>query len=36
MAHVFASGGEVHVLVNKQFQVTGVRTGPPGGGLPQN
>jgi hypothetical protein len=35
MAHVFASGGEVHVLVNKQFQVTGVRTGPPGGGPPQ-
>jgi hypothetical protein len=35
MAHVFASGGEVHVLVNRQFQVTGVRAGPPGGGPPQ-
>jgi hypothetical protein len=33
VAHVIqSSGGEVHVLVNKQFQVTGARTGPPGGG----
>ena len=31
IAHVFrSSGGEVRVLVNKQFQVTGVTTGPPG------
>jgi hypothetical protein len=31
VVHVFGSGGsEVHVLVNKQFQVTGTATGPPG------
>jgi hypothetical protein len=32
VAHVFRSGngGEVHVLVNKQFQVTGVAPGPGG------
>jgi hypothetical protein len=38
IAHVFtSSGGEVHVLVNKQFQVTGIATRPPGapGGPPQ-
>jgi hypothetical protein len=35
VAHVFRSGGrEVHVLVNSNFQVTGVDTGPPGGGMP--
>jgi hypothetical protein len=32
VAHVFRSGngGEVHVLVNKQFQVTGLAPGPGG------
>jgi hypothetical protein len=35
VAHVFQSGGtEVHVIVNKQFAVTGTATGPPGGGPP--
>jgi hypothetical protein len=35
VAHVFqTSGGEVHVLVSKQFQVTRVLTGPSGGGAP--
>ena len=35
VAHVFTSGGgEKHVLVNGNFQVTGVDTGPPGGGVP--
>ena len=34
VAHVFRSSGEVHVLVSKQFQVTGVLSGPPGGGRP--
>jgi hypothetical protein len=30
VAHVIRSGGELHVLVNKQFVVTGTATGPPG------
>jgi hypothetical protein len=35
VAHVFRSGGtEVHVIVNKQFEVTGVATRPSGGGPP--
>src|SRR3954452_23360951 len=35
VAHVFRTGGsEVHVLVNRGFQVTGVDVGPPGGGPP--
>jgi hypothetical protein len=39
IAHVFRSGGgaEVHVLVNRQFQVTGLAPGPggaPGGRAP--
>src|SRR4051812_15946704 len=33
VAHVITSGGsEKHVLVNSKFEVTGVHTGPPGGG----
>jgi hypothetical protein len=32
MAHVFTTGGgEVHVLVNSRFEVTGLAAGPPGG-----
>jgi hypothetical protein len=32
IAHVFTTGGgEVHVLVNSRFQVTGLATRPPGG-----
>jgi hypothetical protein len=35
VAHVLTSGGgEHHVLVNSKFEVTGVDTGPPGGGPP--
>jgi hypothetical protein len=35
VAHVLTSGGgEKHVLVNSQFEVTGVDTGPPHGGMP--
>jgi hypothetical protein len=35
VAHVFRSGGsEVHVLVSSSFQVTGLDSGPPGGGPP--
>src|SRR4051812_25274597 len=35
VAHVLTSGGgEKHVLVNSKFEVTGVDTGPPGGGPP--
>jgi hypothetical protein len=35
VAHVFRTGGgEVHVLVNSSFQVTGLDAGPPGGGPP--
>lgn len=30
LVHVLRSSGEVRVLVNKQFQVTGTTTGPPG------
>jgi hypothetical protein len=30
MAHVMTSNGELHVLVDKQFNVTGVATGMPG------
>jgi len=30
VAHVIRSSGELHVLVNKQFVVTGTATGPPG------
>ena len=33
--HVIQSGGEKHVLVSKDFKITGVQTGgPPGGGAP--
>jgi hypothetical protein len=35
VAHVFRSGGsEVHVIVNKQFDVTGTEAGRPRGGPP--
>jgi hypothetical protein len=30
VAHVIRSSGELHVLVSKQFVVTGTATGPPG------
>jgi hypothetical protein len=36
VVHVIRSGGEVHVLVSKQFEVTGTFAGPPrGAGPPQ-
>jgi hypothetical protein len=34
VVHVIRSGGEVHVLVSKQFEVTGTFAGPPRGGMP--
>ncbi|MBI5103804.1 MAG: hypothetical protein HZB46_02220 [Solirubrobacterales bacterium] len=33
-AHVITSSGEVHVLVSKDYKVTGTETGPPGAGAP--
>src|SRR3954469_21300579 len=34
VVHVIRSSGEVHVLVSKQFEVTGTFAGPPRGGMP--
>jgi hypothetical protein len=34
VVHVVTSSGEVHVLVSKDFKVTGTQQGPPGGGAP--
>ena len=34
VVHVIRSSGEVHVLVDRQFRVTGTFSGPPRGAMP--